>query len=95
MQTEKFSFIENNDGSVHISCVSHNVGTSGGGSYEANYYLNKEGADRLEALLGKTYSGTLENMIELEFGVNLNRRGFSDYCKENAVPCEVFTWIGD
>ena len=95
MEKGKFSYTEDSDGSIRISYEDYKVEAFGGGSYEAIYDIDAENRQMLEALLRKTLSGSLQDMITEEFGEYLDKKSFHDYCEQYGVECKVFTWIDD
>ena len=90
-----FSYMEESDGSIRISYEDYKVENFGGGSYEAIYDIDTENRKKLETLLSKTLSGSLQDMITEAFGECLDKKSFYDYCEQNGIDCKVFTWIDD
>ena len=86
-----FSYTEFDNKSIKISYEDSFVG---GGSYEAIYDIDSENRAKLERLLSH-HKGSLKEKISAEFGKCLEKKSFAEYCDQNGVKYELFTWIDD
>lgn len=95
MNKGKFYYTKNWDGSIRISFTDYGVEFFGGGSFEANYDLNRKNTKKLSKILRKSHSGNLRKMITEEFGEYLEKNNFIEFCKSNDIEIKTFTWIDD
>ena len=86
-----FSYVEHQDKSIKISYEDSLVG---GGSYEAIYDIDPVNREKLERLLSR-HAGSLKQKITSEFGKCFEKKSFAEYCDQNGVKYELFTWIED
>ena len=89
--TGAFSYVEHQDKSIRISYEDSFVG---GGSYEAIYDINSVNRENLERLLA-CHAGSLKQKITAEFGKCLEKKSFAEFCDQNDVKYELFTWIDE
>ena len=87
----EFCYVEHQDKSIKISYEDSLVG---GGSYEAIYDINSFNRRKLERLLSH-HEGSLKQKITAEFGKCLEKKSFAEFCDQNGVKYELFTWIDD
>lgn len=85
---------EKKDGSLVVSIEDYHIRIFDGMDYEATYTLDKENTQKLKLYLQQQkHKGSMEEMIISEFGLCLDKKGFSETCKKNAIQFEVHTWI--
>lgn len=87
-------WLEEKDGKISIGYADYGVSQFGGGDFEKTYYLDAENSKKFILSLKKTYSGTLEEMIEAAFGRNFSDPIFWDFCKRNEIKFSSSTWSG-
>ena len=92
MEKGKFILNEHKDGGISLSYEDYDVEFLGGSDYEVNYSLNAENANKLRSYLSAKHTGTLEEMIAEEFGISLDKKSFSQTCKDEGIAFELFTW---
>lgn len=91
--TSGLLFTQNNEGSIRVEVVDYGVEEFGGRDWESWYELNKVNAEKLYTELSKIHSGTLKEMLILEFGERFNTLGFEKFCKEHNVEYSHMTWF--
>ena len=89
----EFILKEQNDSGILLSYEDYDVELLGGHDYEVNYRIDAENAKKLRSYLMEKHTGTLEEMIAEEFGINLDKKSFSQTCKDEGSSFELFTWL--
>lgn len=95
MKVGRFNLYEEKNGGITVSYIDTGVEMFEGGSYEAQYGIDKENREKLEAILRRTNSGTLIEMMKSEFGDCLQKKSFAAWCDEQGIKYDLFTWIDD
>ena len=80
------------NGEITIGIEDYGVGVFGGGDHEMMWTLDPENTKKLADILSRTNNGSLENMIEKEFGIHLDKKSLSRWLDENGIHCKFFTW---
>ena len=91
-----YANIRDNEDYLEINCEDYDVEFFGGHDYEWEYSLNKENRNKLEAALRKedgVTAATLEDMITEFFGACLDNYPFGEYCDQNGVQYNLWTWV--
>ena len=81
-----------NSGKLRIGGEDYDVQWFGGGDHEMVYTFSPASAAELERVLGETQTGSLEQMIEAEFGRSLEKKRFSAWLEERGIEYDHFTW---
>ena len=78
------------DGNVTLNIENYNFGE---GVYQMLYTMNAENAEKMAAILSRTNKGTLEQMIEMEFGIHLDKKNLRKWLDENSIEYKFCSWI--
>ena len=79
---------------LSVSYEDCDVEIFGGSDYEASYFLDAAGRNKLERELKKEgLPGTLKDMILAYFGTCLEKESFAAYCDEHGIRYNLHTWI--
>ena len=82
------------EGGVTIWIEDYEVEYFGGGDYEWCYSFDQDNTNKLTDILSQSNSGTLEQMIESEFGIHLDeKRSMKVWLDENGIEYEFFSWV--
>ena len=92
MIKSEFVLKEQKDGGISLSYEDYDVDLLGGRDYEVNYSLDAENVQKLRSYLSEKHTGTLKEMIVEEFGTNLDKKSFSQTCKDEGISFGLFTW---
>ena len=84
---------EKSDGGVTIWIEDYEVEAFDGADYEWCYSLNKANTEKLTDILSQSNSGSLEQMIEAEFGIHLDKKSAKQWLDDNGVEYEFFSWV--
>ena len=84
---------EKSDGGVTIWIEDYEVEAFDGADYEWCYSLDKANTDKLTDILSLSNSGSLEQMIEAEFGIHLDKKSMKQWLDDNGVNYEFFSWV--
>lgn len=84
---------EKPNGGVSIGIEDYDVEAFGGADYEWIYTLDSGNIVRLTAVLAKTHTGSLEQMIAAEFGIHLDKKSMKQWFDDNGIEYEFFSWI--
>ena len=84
---------EKSDGGVTIWIEDYEVEAFDGADYEWCYSLDKPNTDKFTDILSRSNSGSLEHMIEAEFGIHLDKKSAKLWLDENGVKYEFFSWV--
>lgn len=88
------AIIKDRPAGLSINCEDFNVESFGGSDYEFIYTLDGTNRNRLWKILrSKGLTGSMEEMIIEFFGICLDKYSFSQFCEENGISFELFTWI--
>lgn len=90
--TSGFALTEKESGAIVIEYVDFVVSEFGGSDYERSYYLDGENAAKLKSTLSLLHEGSLEEMIEAEFGRTFNDKRFWDFCREHGIAYSSSSW---
>lgn len=80
------------DGKISIGIEDYDVDFFDGGDHEMIYTLDSANLQKLEDALSQVQSGTLEEMIEKEFGVHLTKKNFKEWLQDRQIDYEYFFW---
>ena len=84
---------EKSDGGVTIRIEDYEVEAFDGADYEWCYSLDAANTMKLTNILSRSNSGSLEQMIEAEFGIHLDKKSAKQWLDENGVEYEFFSWV--
>ena len=84
---------EKSDGGVTIGIEDYEVEAFDGADYEWCYSLDKPNTDKFTDILSRSNSGSLEHMIEAEFGIHLDKKSAKQWLDDNGVEYEFFSWV--
>ena len=84
---------EKSDGGVTIWIEDYEVEAFDGADYEWWYSLDKPNTDKFTDILSRSNSGSLEHMIEAEFGIHLDKKSAKQWLDDNGVEYEFFSWV--
>ena len=88
------AIIKDSRNGLTICCEDFDVDCFDGMDYEFTYTLDKINRDRLrEALRAEKLRGSMKRMITNYFGVALEKRLFTRFCREHGIKYDLFTWI--
>ena len=93
MKKGTFWLEEKPEGGVTIWIEDYEVESFGGADYEWCYSLDEANTKKLTDILSQTNSGSLEEMIEAEFGISLDKVSVKQWLDDNGVEYEFFSWI--
>jgi len=85
-------WITETNGALEIGYADYGVSEFGGGDFEKTYTLDAENAKKFVAALQKTYSGSLEEMIEAAFGRNFKDYEFHFFCRTHEIRFSSSSW---
>lgn len=88
-----FWLSRNIDGTATLGVEDYDVGFFDGADYEMTYKMDAENLKKFEAILSQTHEGTLEEMIEEEFGIHLNKKNIREWFEDNGIEFEYFSWM--
>lgn len=88
-----FSIDRRADGKTSIIVEDYGVEEFGGADYEMIYTLDIDNLRKLTQKLAENNQGSLEQMIEAEFGIHLDMKPFGQWLKDNGINYEFFSWI--
>ena len=84
---------EKSDGGVTIWIEDYEVEAFDGADYEWCYSLDKPNTDKFTDILSRSNSGSLQHMIEAEFGIHLDKKSAKQWLADNGVEYEFFSWV--
>ena len=84
---------EKPEGGVTIWIEDYEVESFEGADYEWCYSLDAANTMKLTNILSRSNSGSLEQMIEAEFGIHLDKKSAKQWLDENGVEYEFFSWV--
>lgn len=88
------AFIHDSPSGLRVGCEDQDVECLGGGDYEFTYTMDRKNRNKLWKILrSKNMTGTMEEMIKAHFGQKLEKTPFGEFCDENGIKYELFTWI--
>ncbi len=79
-------------GKVTLGKEDYDVEFFGGGDHEMLYTMDAENREKLTAVLSRTHKGSLEQMIEMEFGIHLDKKNLRKWLDENRIEYKFFSW---
>ena len=80
------------NGDITIGIEDYDVEFFDGGDHEMMWTMDHENIRKLTDVLSRTHTGSLEHMIEKEFGIHLDKRSFGKWLDENEIEYKYFFW---
>ena len=80
------------NGDITIGIEDYDVEFFGGGDHEMTWTLDPENKKKLTDILSRTHNGSLEHMIEEEFGIHLDKKSLREWLDENNIEYNYFSW---
>lgn len=92
MEKGTFWLDPNPNGDLTIGIEDYDVEFFDGGDHEMMWTLDPENIKKLTDILSRTHNGSLEQMIEMEFGIHLDKKSLCEWLDENCIKYKYFFW---
>ena len=92
MEKGSFWIERKQDGRTSIGIEDYDVEYFGRMDHEMIYMLDAENLKLFTKKLSEKHSGTLEQMIEEEFGIHLDQKSISMWMESCGIKYEFFSW---